>query len=172
MKLLQTTLTAAALFAVCTTAQAATVTSRSGHHASVSSAFAPHIQCFIRKLDDSGYRVNFMTGYAARGNASAHPTGNAIDINQCSFGRVADRGGQCRGGAQYRFPSNFVSMASSCGVTSGTEFGDYGHFEMPHKYGYVNLGGHYARHHNGRAVAGADNESSFGVTASDHNREF
>ena len=161
MKLLQTTLTAAALFAVCTTVQAATVTSRSGHHASVSSAFAPHIQCFIHKLDASGYRIDFMTGYAARGNPSAHPTGNAIDINQLSFGHVTRR-----------FPSNYNSMAESCGVYSGSNFGDYGHFEMPHKYGYVNLGGHYARHHNGRAVAGADNESSFGVTASDHNREF
>lgn len=114
-------------------AHAATVTSSSGKRASVSSAFAPHIQCFINKLDAVGYRIRFMTGYARRGNASAHPTGNAIDINQIGFGRVTTR-----------FPSNYLSMASECGVYSGSHFGDYGHFEMPNKYGYVNVHFHYA----------------------------
>jgi hypothetical protein len=149
MKYFQPTLIAAALMAACVSAQAETVTSRSGHHASVSSAFAPHIQCFIHKLDASGYRIDFMTGYAARGNASAHPTGNAIDINQIAFGKVTRR-----------FPSNYNSMAESCGVYSGAGFGDYGHFEMPHKYGYVNLGGHYARNHRSGNIAYSD--ASFG----------
>jgi hypothetical protein len=109
-------------------AYAAIVTSSSGRHASVSSAFQPHAQCFIRKLDAAGYHIKFMTGYAKRSNVSAHPTGNAIDINQTGFGRVT-----------HRFPAGYLQMASECGVYSGSHFGDYGHFEMPRKYGYVGL---------------------------------
>ncbi len=115
-------------------AHAATVISKSGHHASVSNAFQPHAQCFIHKLDAVGYHIKFMTGYARRGNASAHPTGNALDINQTGFGRVTSR-----------FPAGYLQMASSCGVHSGSSFGDYGHFEMPNKYGYVNLYAHRGR---------------------------
>src|SRR5277367_5305884 len=94
----------AALCAVVLTASAnaATVSSNNGHHASVSGAFQPHAQCLINKLEHAGYRIDFMTGFASRSNPSAHPTGNAIDINQTGFGRVTRR-----------LPSGFVNIADS-----------------------------------------------------------
>lgn len=105
---------------------------RSGATASVSEVARPHFQCLVDRLESAGYRIDFMGGYASRSNPSAHPTGNAVDINQVAFGRVTRA-----------LPFGYVGMAESCGVYSGSHFGDVGHFEMPGKYGYVNLG--YAR---------------------------
>jgi len=106
---------------------------RSGATASVSSHALPHFQCLVDRLETAGYRIDFMGGYARRSNPSAHPTGNAVDINQTGFGRVTRR-----------FPANVEEMCRACGVYSGAHFGDYGHFEMPRKYGYVNVGRRYA----------------------------
>ena len=104
--------------------------------ASLSSIFRPRAQCLINRLEAAGYKIDFMGGRAGRSGPSAHPTGNAIDINQTGFGRVTRR-----------FPGNLEEMCHACGVYSGAHFGDYGHFEMPGKYGYVNIGRRYANHH-------------------------
>lgn len=106
---------------------------RSGARASVSAVARPHFQCLVDRLEAAGYRIDFMGGFARRSNPSAHPTGNAVDINQTGFGRVTRR-----------FPGNVEAMCQACGVYSGGHFGDYGHFEMPRKYGYVNVGRRYA----------------------------
>ena len=109
---------------------------RSGARTSVSSVALPHFQCLVNRLESVGYRIDFMGGFASRSNPSAHPTGNAADINQTGFGRVTRQ-----------LPFGYVSMAESCGVYSGSHFGDVGHFEMPGKYGYVNIGTRYASRH-------------------------
>ena len=106
---------------------------RSGATASVSYEALPHFQCLVTRLENVGYHIDFMGGYASRSNPSAHPTGNALDINQTGRGRVTRS-----------LPYGFVGMAESCGLYSGSNFGDTGHFEMPHKYGYVNIGRRYA----------------------------
>lgn len=100
----------------------------SGANASVSTVARPHFQCLLGKLEAVGYRVDFMGGYAQRGNASAHPTGNALDINQTSRNRVTRH-----------LPSNATEMARDCGLVHGAVWSnpDQGHFEMPRKYGYI-----------------------------------
>lgn len=113
--------------------------SQSGKRASVSAVALPHFQCLLAKLEGAGYRVDFMGGFGPRSNPSAHPTGNALDINQTGFGRVTRR-----------FPGNIEEMCNACGVYSGAHFGDYGHFEMLNKYGYVNIGRQYAYRHRWR----------------------
>ncbi len=112
---------------------AGNLVARSGATASVSAHALPHFQCLVDKLEAAGYKIAFMGGFARRSNPSAHPTGNAVDINQTAFGRVIRR-----------FPGNIEEMCQACGVYSGVHFGDYGHFEMPGKYGYVNVGRRYA----------------------------
>ena len=77
-----------------------------------------------------------MGGKAGRGNASAHPTGNALDINQ------TDRNVVTRA-----FPADVNEMASSCGLFHGALWRgtpDKGHFEMANRYGYVGGGRRYA----------------------------
>lgn len=106
---------------------------RSGARTSVSAVARPHFQCLVDRLEAAGYRVDFMGGYAARSGPSAHPTGNAVDINQTGRGRVTRA-----------FPAGLEAMCAACGVYSGAHFGDLGHFEMLHKYGYVNVGLRYA----------------------------
>lgn len=104
------------------------VRTRGGATASVSTVARPHFQCLLDKLDAAGYQISFMGGYARRGNSSAHPTGNALDINQIGRNIVTRR-----------LPSNATQMARDCGLMHGAEWSrpDTGHFEMPHKYGYV-----------------------------------
>ena len=128
---------------------------RSGARASVSSHALPHFQCLVDRLEAAGYPIAFMGGYAARSNPSAHPTGNAVDINQTGRGRVTRR-----------FPGNVEEMCRACGVYSGAHFGDLGHFELPGKYGYVNIGRRYASRHwrHRRGQAG----QSVGGFAGDH----
>lgn len=109
---------------------------RSGAAASVSAHALPHFQCLVDRLETAGYPIAFMGGYARRSNASAHPTGNAVDINQTGRGRVTRM-----------FPSGLEAMCQACGVYNGAHFGDLGHFELPGKYGYVNVGRRYASRH-------------------------
>lgn len=101
---------------------------QSGAQASVSTAAMPHFRCLLGKLETVGYKIQFMGGYASRGNASAHPTGNALDINQTSRNRVT-----------HPLPPNATEMARDCGLVHGAVWSspDQGHFEMPQKYGYV-----------------------------------
>lgn len=120
---------------------------RSGATASVSNVALPHFQCFIGKLENVGYHIFFMGGFGYRPNASAHPTGNALDVNQCSRNVVRTR---CHGGQSAPFPFGTVAMAHACGLKAGSEFrhSDTGHFEMANRYGYVYPSGRrYAARH-------------------------
>lgn len=100
----------------------------SGARTSVSTVARPHFTCLLGKLEAVGYRIDFMGGYAGRGNASAHPTGNALDINQTARNVVTRR-----------LPANVTELARDCGLVHGATWShpDQGHFEMPRKYGYV-----------------------------------
>ena len=100
----------------------------SGAKTSVSTVARPHFVCLITKLEAVGYHIDFMGGYASRGNSSAHPTGNALDINQTGRNIVTRR-----------LPPNATEMARDCGLVHGQVWSrpDQGHFEMPRKYGYV-----------------------------------
>lgn len=121
------------------------LTAGTGAKASVSMVAKPHFRCLIDKLEAVGYRIDFMGGYASRGNSSAHPTGNALDINQTGRNIVTRR-----------FPGNVTEMASDCGLMHGATWShpDTGHFEMPKKYGYVYTGRRYAlRRHRHYAAA-------------------
>lgn len=104
------------------------IVASSGAKASVSMAAKPRFTCLLNKLEAVGYHVDFMGGYASRGNSSAHPTGNALDINQTARNVVTRR-----------LPSNATEMARDCGLVHGAVWSnpDQGHFEMPRKYGYV-----------------------------------
>ncbi len=100
----------------------------SGAKTSVSMVARPHFVCLLNKLEATGYRIDDMGGYASRGNSSAHPTGNALDINQVSRNVVTRR-----------LPPNATQLARDCGLVHGAVWNnpDQGHFEMPRKYGYV-----------------------------------
>lgn len=108
---------------------------KSGARASVSTAAMPHFQCLLDKLEGTGYRIDFMGGYASRGNSSAHPTGNALDINQTARNRVTRA-----------LPYGTTQMAESCGLVHGAVWSnpDGGHFELANKVGYVYRTNHYA----------------------------
>ncbi len=115
------------------------VVAKSGARASVSIVAKPHFVCLIEKLEAAGYKIDFMGGYAERGNSSAHPTGNALDINQTGRNVVTRR-----------FPAGVAQMASACGLVHGAMWDrpDQGHFEMPKRYGYI-----YRTHRTRYAVA-------------------
>ncbi len=100
----------------------------SGAKTSVSTVARPHFVCLLTKLEVVGYHVDFMGGYASRGNSSAHPSGNALDINQTGRNVVTRR-----------LPPNATELARDCGLVHGAVWSnpDQGHFEMPKKYGYV-----------------------------------
>jgi hypothetical protein len=121
----------------------------------------PHAQCLLRWLDAMGYPVKDIGGFGARGNMSAHPTGNALDVNQLSRNVVS-----------VRFPIGVTQAASNCGLVHGAIWSnpDTGHFEMPNKYGYVGGGrvryaarryrhyvsyAHHEHHYTRRHYAGA-----------------
>ena len=108
---------------------------RSGASASVSGRALPHFRCLVDRLEAAGYRIDFMGGFARRSGPSAHPTGNALDVNQTARGRVTRA-----------FPAGLETMVTGCGLYSGAHFGDLGHFEMAGKYGYVNVGRRHARY--------------------------
>jgi hypothetical protein len=111
---------------------------RSGASTSVSDAMLPHAQCLLRWLDAVGYPVRDIGGFGERNNPSAHPTGNALDVNQLGRNVVS-----------VRFPAGVTQAASDCGLVHGAIWSnpDTGHFEMPNKYGYVGFWHHYASHH-------------------------
>jgi hypothetical protein len=116
---------------------------KTGASTSVSARMLPRAQCLLAWLDAAGYRIGEMGGCGARPyNASAHPTCNALDINQLARNRVS-----------LRFPAGVTDAAENCGLVHGAVWSnpDTGHFEMPGKYGYVfPRGVRYARRHVGR----------------------
>lgn len=111
---------------------------KTGASTSVSSAMLPHAQCLLRWLDAMGYPVDDIGGFGERSNPSAHPTGNALDVNQ-----------RARNVVTHRFPSGVTAAASTCGLVHGAVWGnpDTGHFEMEHSFGYVGSWHHYASRH-------------------------
>jgi hypothetical protein len=118
----------------------------SGAIAYVSARALPRFACLLGKLDAAGYPVKEIGGFGERpNNASAHPTGNALDVNQCGRNCVSPR-----------LPKGFADMAEACGLVSGSTWRgspDTGHFEMPDKIGYVFPGRrytHYASHRRAR----------------------
>jgi hypothetical protein len=118
------------------------IDAKTGAVAYVSARALPRFACLLAKLDAAGYPVREIGGFGERpNNASAHPTGNALDVNQCGRNCVSPR-----------LPKGFADMAEACGLVSGSSWRgspDTGHFEMPGKIGYVFPGRrytHYASH--------------------------
>lgn len=111
------------------------VRARSGALAKVASSAVGAFQCVIDALEHEGYPVKFMGGLSAgHMRNSLHHVGLALDINQYA-----------RNVTKPHMPSNEISLAHSCGLTSGAEWrhGDSGHFQVG--------GSHYAgRRHNHR----------------------
>ena len=102
---------------------AGTIRSQSGATAHVSDSAAGAFQCLVSKLDGQGYPIRFMGGWRAGGSArgSLHPAGLALDINQTGRNRTAPR-----------MPGNEITLANSCGLVSGAQWGrgDSGHFQL------------------------------------------
>lgn len=115
---------------------AATVRSKTGATAHVADGSASRFQCLIDRLDGSGYRIKFMGGYGPRPNASKHPSGNALDVNQYS-----------RNVTEPRIPAAATAYAEACGLFHGALWRgrpDAGHFEVPGP-----TPGHHVRRHRG-----------------------
>jgi hypothetical protein len=104
-------------------AESGMVKASSGAVAHVAAHVAGAFQCVINKLESEGYPVKFMGGWASHGHIrhSLHYAGLALDINQ--IGRNVTRP---------RMPANEVSLANSCGLTSGAQWrhADSGHFQI------------------------------------------
>jgi hypothetical protein len=111
------------------------VRSVSGAVAYVAAGAQGAFQCLVSSLDDAGYKITEMGGFASGGHIrhSKHYSGLALDINQLARGRISRP-----------FPINHIQMARSCGLTDGGTWAnsDLGHFETngPTRYASV-------RHH-------------------------
>jgi hypothetical protein len=103
------------------------VKSRYGARARVAARHTTKFQCLVDWLDDEGFRIVAMTGYAQRAfGGSLHPIGAAIDIDQ-SRRNYLTRG--------KRFPEGVNEAASRCGLLHGDRtvwkrHPDYGHFQV------------------------------------------
>jgi len=100
------------------------VRAATGAVAYVAAGATAAFQCLVSSLEDAGYRIDEMGGFASSGHIrhSKHYAGLALDINQISRGRVSRP-----------FPVNHVAMARACGLTDGGTWAnsDLGHFEVP-----------------------------------------
>ncbi len=100
------------------------VKSTSGAVAYVAAGARGAFQCLVSSLDDAGYRIAEMGGFADHGHIrhSKHYSGRALDINQVERNVVSRP-----------FPVNVTAMARSCGLESGAtwRWADAGHFEVP-----------------------------------------
>jgi hypothetical protein len=116
---------------------------KTGAVAYVAEDFKPFAQCVLAKFDAAGYSVRDIGGFGERSNPSAHPTGHAMDVNQC--------GRDCTSPRMSRSLAH--EIAAECRVTSGGDWrnGDLGHFEALNSYGYTGGWKHYAsaRHRHG-----------------------
>lgn len=102
---------------------------KTGAVAYVAEDFKASAQCVLAKLDAAGYPVQDIGGFGERGNPSAHPTGHALDVNQC--------GRDCTSPRMSRTLAH--EIAGECRVTSGGDWrnGDLGHFEAMNSFGYT-----------------------------------
>ena len=103
------------------------VTSGSGAKFRVAKAGAANFRGFIKDYEGAGGKIlpGSSGGLAGRpGNASYHPLGRAIDINQTGRNRIL--GGLPGGIAQEE------ALAHKWGLRAGSEFGspDRGHYEI------------------------------------------
>lgn len=111
----------------------------SGATACVAHSAAVSIGAFVAALEATGYRIDFMGGYAHRMIAgthhwSLHASGLAIDINQVARNRVTRR-----------FPPGVTALAAQYGLLHGAVWRrpDTGHFEIyqPGRYARRHLNG-------------------------------
>lgn len=102
----------------------ATITSPSGKRFQVAAWAAPNFQRFVDNYEKAGGSLGSATGtLGMRGhNASYHPLGRAIDVNQTGYG--------VRGGNGKVLPRAVEDkLAEEAGLWPGSRFGDAGHFE-------------------------------------------
>jgi hypothetical protein len=108
-------------------ARSGVIRSRHGATARVSPRHTAKFQCLIDWLDEQGFRIAAMTGFAQRPyGGSLHPIGGALDIDQ------AGRNYLTRG---KRYPAGVNEAASRCGLLHGDRtawprYPDYGHFQV------------------------------------------
>lgn len=135
---------AASICSLATSAHSATIRASSGATAKVADRAAGPFQCLINKLEEAGYRIQFMGGYRRHGSRrqSLHPAGLALDINQYA-----------RNVTRPRMPRSEIAIANSCGVISGAQWAsrDSGHFQLggwsgqPRRYAKRNYRRSFAR---------------------------
>lgn len=101
------------------------IRTRSGKSVKVASEFAPNFQGFLDDYEKAGGNVGLLGGVSERpGNASYHPTGRAIDVNQTGRG-IRSR--------DLNLPLSVEdALAQKWGLRSGNSFrsNDNGHFEV------------------------------------------
>lgn len=112
-----------------TVAEATMVKSQYGASARVHPSAQPKFQCLVNKIDASGYRIKFMTGYTInRPGYSWHPHGKALDIDQHRR-NVAG----VKGRIYVPLPRASTSWAIQCGLFAGANWRrnpDFGHFQL------------------------------------------
>ncbi|HXT99567.1 MAG TPA: hypothetical protein VN903_01155, partial [Polyangia bacterium] len=103
-----------------------TITSPSGRKFRVASEFAPNFQGFINEYENQGGVIGPASGGLSErpGNASYHPLGRAIDVNQI--------GRNIRSGGTTLPVDEENAMAARWGLYPGSRFSnpDAGHFEV------------------------------------------
>jgi hypothetical protein len=119
------------------------VRAASGATAHVASRATGAFQCVVDRLQGQGYPVRFMGGFARSGHIrhSLHYAGLALDVNQIG-----------RNVTHPAMPPNEISIAHSCGLVSGAQWGhaDSGHFQLG---GWVGPVRRYASAHRHRRYA-------------------
>lgn len=103
------------------------VTAPSGAKFRVKSEFAPNFQRFVNDYEAEGGKIGPNSGGLSGrpGNASYHPLGRAIDVNQVGYG--------IRGGGKLLPEEKENELAERAGLYPGAKFGsrsDRGHFEV------------------------------------------
>lgn len=103
------------------------VTSPSGAKFRVASEFAPNFRGFLKDYEEAGGKIDQNTsgGLSGRpGNASYHPLGRAIDVNQLSRDRIKSG---LPGGIEAE-----EALAKKWGLRAGSQFSnpDRGHYEV------------------------------------------
>lgn len=104
-----------------------TITTASGRQIRVASDYAANFQGFLRDYEAAGGVAGPNTGGLAgrAGNASYHPRGMAIDLNQIGYG--------IRGGGRTLPQAQEDALAAKWGLFPGSQFSsrsDIGHFEV------------------------------------------
>lgn len=103
-----------------------TITTKSGRSFRVASQFAENFRGFLDDYEKAGGKIGSASGGLNErpGNASYHPVGRAIDVNQIGRG--------VRSKDQNLDPATEDALAAKWGLRSGNSFrnNDQGHFEV------------------------------------------